>query len=380
MTGLDLHPAAAEHFATKPVQFEVWNEANIEAFWKPAPDVTQYTALAKEAVRRVHLGNPHALVSTTGTAGVDIEFLRACLSQGCSAEADAVGVHPYRQGGPESAGQEILLLRELIAAAVPGNPPVWQTEWGYSSTWYGDGHAQESRLRQAILAVREALTSWGLGFPLAMYYDTRDDGTDPMEKEHNFGLLTHEYADKPAMVAMRTLSNAARDRSLVAFGVASPSSLHVMELEGTADRVFVLWTSVEGYPVPVTLPMEATVHNALGDALPLDADGGVASLMIDEKYGPVYVVVPKPIEGDGGMTVEAGAEAGVDPPEAGAVDGAEGGAAVGDSGSDGGLGNAGGGGDDGGCGCGVVGGGGRNASWWIAALGLLVARTRRRYE
>ncbi len=369
----DYAQAAAEHFAAKPVQFEVWNEANIEAFWKPAPDVTRYTALAKEAVHRVHLGNPSALVSTTGTAGVDLEFLRDCLAQGCADEADAVGVHPYRQGGPESAGQEILRLREFIAAAVPANPPVWQTEWGYSSTWYGDGHAQESRERQGVLAVREALTSWGLGFPLAVYYDTRDDGTDPTEKEHNFGLLTHEYGDKPAMVALRTLSGFAADRSLSAFGVASPSSLHVMELEGAADRVYVLWSSAEGTPVPVRLPAGASVRSAMGDALTPDTEGGVASVMIDERSGPVYVVVPKPVEADAGTPAEAGAEAAADASEASVPDGSVGDAASGEAGS-GGEGVE----DDGGCGCETVGERGRGSAGWIAALGVALARWRRR--
>jgi hypothetical protein len=31
------------------------------------------------------------------------------------------------------------------------------------------------------------------GIPLSIWYDWRDDGTDPNEGEHHFGLVRHEY-------------------------------------------------------------------------------------------------------------------------------------------------------------------------------------------
>jgi hypothetical protein len=45
---------------------------------------------------------------------------------------------------------------------------IWDTEWGYSSTWFGgDGHASLARRAQAELVLRELLTAWAVGFPLA---------------------------------------------------------------------------------------------------------------------------------------------------------------------------------------------------------------------
>ena len=372
----DYAEAAATHFAGKPVQFEVWNEANLDGFWKPVADVTQYAALAKEAIHRVHTGNPAALVSTTGTAGVDIEFLRSCLSLGCADEADAIGVHPYRIGGPESAAEDILLLRSIINASLPGNPPVWDTEWGYSSTWYGDGHASESRHRQAVLAAREMLTSWALGFPIAVYYDVRDDGTDPEEKEHNFGLLANDYTDKPAMVAMRTLSTIAEGRELGAFGLATPTTLHVMELEGSSDRAYAIWSSAEGTASTIDVPQGSQAVDMLGGPIPLGP--GASQLTIAEEAGPVYLIVPKPEEPDGGT-----GDAAVDSPlhDADSVDGS-GGAAASDGGvpdssvSDGGAKASA---EEDGCACYAAGAPGHGPAWWIPALGvaLYVARRRR---
>ena len=41
------------------------------------------------------------------------------------------------------------------------------------------------------MAVRELISTRVVGFPLAIWYDLRDDGIDPTSSEHNFGLLEH---------------------------------------------------------------------------------------------------------------------------------------------------------------------------------------------
>jgi hypothetical protein len=58
---------------------------------------------------------------------------------------------------------------------------VWDSEWGYS--WAeavndapSNGHTEATRARQAVLAVREILTACAVGFPVAVWYDLRDDG------------------------------------------------------------------------------------------------------------------------------------------------------------------------------------------------------------
>jgi hypothetical protein len=43
-----------------------------------------------------------------------------------------------------------------------------------------------------MLAAREILTVWSLGFSLGVWYDLRDDGTDGRNPEQNYGLLDSE--------------------------------------------------------------------------------------------------------------------------------------------------------------------------------------------
>lgn len=196
--------AAARHFAGKGVRFEVWNEANLTDGWSSA----QYGLLAKEAIARVHRGDPSAKLSTTGVAGFDYPFIRGYLNAGGGTGADAIGVHPYDVSNPPGDLVEKYLHLQGILASTSATPPaIWNTEWGFSSTDFstpqpGNGNNAAGRKRQAVLAAREMLSCYAVGFPLSIYYDLRDDGTSPANREHNFGLLANNYSDRPAMTAV----------------------------------------------------------------------------------------------------------------------------------------------------------------------------------
>lgn len=51
--------AAAEHFRGRRVIWEIWNEPNI-SFWKPRPDVGQYTVLALATGNAIREADPQA--------------------------------------------------------------------------------------------------------------------------------------------------------------------------------------------------------------------------------------------------------------------------------------------------------------------------------
>ncbi len=53
--------AAAKHFSGRRIIWEIWNEPNI-SFWKPKPDVQQYTALALATAKAVREADPNATI------------------------------------------------------------------------------------------------------------------------------------------------------------------------------------------------------------------------------------------------------------------------------------------------------------------------------
>jgi hypothetical protein len=290
--------AAAAHFAGKGVTFEVWNEANLADFWLSAPSPSDYAALANAAIPAVHSGDPSAKVSTTGVSGYDFAFVRGYIARGGADGTNAIGVHPYRFSGNETSidvalrfgsgetiTDETLLLRS-IAGALPGMPAVWDTEWGYSSTAFGgDGHAPTARALQAAFVVREILSAWAVGFPLAVVYDLRDDGTDPTDTGHNYGLIANDYADKPAAVAVRTLSDVAQARVFKGFLDLQPTSLRAMRLDGPRDVVLVLWSSAPKGKVPVTLVNASRAASMLGARIDISS----GSIVVKNEDGPTYV-------------------------------------------------------------------------------------------
>jgi hypothetical protein len=372
--------AAAAHFAGKGVTYEVWNEQN-GGFWPPAANAVQYSDLCAAAIAAVHAGDPSALVTVGGLAGFDYPFLEATLDAGGAAAANAVGVHPYRQGGGESASDDLAYMRAIVAASFAAPPPVWDTEWGYSSQWYGGdagGHAPAAWALQAQRASRELLSAWALGFPMAVYYDIRDDGTDPTYDEDNFGLIQNDYSDKPAIVAVRTLSAAARGRTFEGFLPVGFTSLHAMLLVGASDRVVALWSDAPGSVTSVAVPASGKATDLLGAPLPLVTDGGAASVIVGEVAGPVFLTFPNPPgASDAGADGNAGG-GGMDAGP-GSFDASAGADASADAGTAGGGPSH----SSSGCGCAAAGaeGGGLSLAGLAGAMLMsVIARTRRRRD
>jgi hypothetical protein len=198
--------AAAQRYAGRKVLWEIWNEPNIH-FWPPAPNVTNYTALALATAAAIRALEPDAVVLAPATSGFPWDFLEAFLKSGILAHLGGVTVHPYRPYAqpPESAGADFAKLRALVDRHAPperkGRIPVLSGEWGYAT--HSRGVSLET---QAAFVARQQLANLLHGVPLSIWYDWKNDGPDPAEREHNFGLVQSDLQPKPAYHALRTLT------------------------------------------------------------------------------------------------------------------------------------------------------------------------------
>ena|GEM_PF-898771 len=286
--------AFAKRFVGHNISYEIWNEPNTERFWPVSAGPSGFAALCTAAAVALHQGDPSAKVSLGGLAGFDYDFLSAILADGAGQGADAIGVHPYRKEGGESVGYDLLRLRTFVSNQASPAPVIWSTEWGYSSTWEGDGHGAAERTRQAQLVARATLSSWAVGLPLIAVYSLRDDGSDPTNAEHNFGLIQSDYTEKPALVAVRTLSRLARGRPLAGLLDTGFSRLHGMKFNGPSDTVIALWSEYVGRPISVELPPDATAVSFLGEPRALAHTASGQELTLQESDGPVYVTWTPP--------------------------------------------------------------------------------------
>ncbi len=207
--------AAVKHFAGKGYIWELWNEPNIDQFWKPKPDVEQYIALAKSVGPALRSAAPGEAFIGPATSTIDLKFIEACCKAGLLESWDALSMHPYRQSPPDTVKEDYRKVREIIAKYGPHGKeiPIISSEWGYSSGW--KDFDEEKQARDLTGEIKANLAS---GIPLSIWYDWHDDGSDPKEPEHHFGLV-HEgyhkgrdpvYDPKPAYEAVKALREGGR--------------------------------------------------------------------------------------------------------------------------------------------------------------------------
>ncbi len=289
--------AAAEHFKGRNVRYEIWNEPNTREFWKPSPNAAEYAILLKEAVAAIRSADPSAKVSSGGLSRFDAAFLSGAVDPSLTATLTAIGVHPYPKTAPETIAPELANLREWTARTLGPHLEVWDTEWGYSSANApeeapSNGHTEEGRRRQASLSVREILTVWAVGFPLAVWYDLRDDGADPANPEHNYGLLDSNGNAKPAIKAIQTLMGVVSGRKYAGMLLETPAGIHAMRMDGATDTILILWTDQPDGHRTIEYPTRNLISltGLMGQPVKAkDLHSGQARLEIEEASGPVYL-------------------------------------------------------------------------------------------
>jgi hypothetical protein len=214
--------AAAKHFGGRGALWEVYNEPNHSLFWPPKPSAQEYVDLALAVGRAFRVGVPDEKLVGPATSEIDFDFVESCFKAGLLEYWSAVSVHPYRRSHPETAAQDYCRLRELINKYAPVKTvsgsdrvdaakqiPIISSEWGYSAAW-----SNLSEDKQGELLARSWLTNVANGIALSIWYDWHDDGANPNEAEHHFGLVSNKYYDgrepvydpKPAYAAAKALT------------------------------------------------------------------------------------------------------------------------------------------------------------------------------
>ncbi|HVJ54308.1 MAG TPA: cellulase family glycosylhydrolase [Aliidongia sp.] len=201
--------AAAKRFEDAQPIFEIWNEPDWGA-WRPHPDAEAYGKLEaatchamREAVPKATIVGPALaqLPSQVPGAGTYIQHMLAAGDFDC---LDGLTVHPYRSTDPSTVSADADTLRAMMRRASHNGhlaeAPILYGEWGWSSWAKGPSPERQGELAQAML-----LTAIHEHVPIAIWYDWQDDGTDRGNKEHNFGLLDHDGAEKPAAKAVGEL-------------------------------------------------------------------------------------------------------------------------------------------------------------------------------
>lgn len=305
--------AAAKHFAGRGIIWETYNEPNVPLFWPPRPNVDEYVALALTVGRAFRANVPGEKLIGPATSGIDFPFLEACFKAGLLDYWSAVSVHPYRRTNPEGATNEYCRLRQMIdqyslrvstqsrsdgpsVSTASGSDrviPIISGEWGFSSAWPRIDEANQS----ALLA-RELLTNVANDIPMSIWYDWREDGTDPRDPEHHFGLVRNAYLSdhaqvyqpKPAYLAAKTFTDFFRGYRFQERLAVGSNEDYVLVFAKDSDRRIAAWTTsttVHRIAIPIgagTLLM--TKHTGSATT---SISAKQRTLTIEVSTAPVYV-------------------------------------------------------------------------------------------
>jgi polysaccharide biosynthesis protein PslG len=259
--------AAVSRFKGRGVIWELWNEPQASGY----PSASSYTKLGLATGATIKAVAPDEQFIGPATAGADVGYAVGCLRGGMSRYWMAVSIHPY-QATPEAFLRYVSGLKAAVAPL-----PLYSSEWGYSTAGGPNYDVVPDEQTQAKYLAREFLVNAMSGIGLSIWYDWRDDGADPKNKQHHFGVVHQDLSLKPAYTATKILTSKLRGyrfSSRVPAG-RSPNAAgdYVLAFEpvsGQGATKYAVWTT--GGPHTVSIPAERghTFHETsyLGEALP----------------------------------------------------------------------------------------------------------------
>lgn len=188
--------------------WEIWNEPETPQFWPPKGDVEAYIRMANPVVDAIRKKQPTAIIIAPSMSAVPnwhyhSEFMPAVLGSELGRKIDAISIHPYRNAAPETVLENMDLLNGYIREALPdrvGSLHYFFSEWGYSTA-----KGARTEEMQAAYLVRQLLVGQMVGARVTIWYDWRDDGDNPDNREHRFGITRRNGEPKPAYYAFTTI-------------------------------------------------------------------------------------------------------------------------------------------------------------------------------
>ena len=195
-------------------RWQIWNEPNFLLFWRPRPSPRDYARLLRASARAIRDEDPRATIVTAGIAPVEAgmrpwNFLRRMYEvPGVRGDFDVVGLHPYAPY-VHWVGQQVELVRQVMAEAGDGGTPLLLTELGvasggrYPNAFDKGPGGQATYVRRALRLLIAKRRAWHLA---GVDWFTWQDGSAPDPHcvfcEYG-GLLDATGAPKPAWWVFR---------------------------------------------------------------------------------------------------------------------------------------------------------------------------------
>ena len=248
--------------------WEVWNEPDI-GFWTGTLD--EYLELLKAAYEEIKAVDPKLHVMTGGFAIYD---RNPAFIEGVVARAphsfDILAWH--RHGDFQSFAREVDGPLAALRAKLTPPKPLYFNETAIASV-------DDTQRQQAEQLFKKLTFAWSRGAIGYTWYDLRNDGFDPRNYEHNYGMLTNDFYPKAVYCAYNTIVSCLRGKRYLGQIELGPDRWGFV-FGSSREQVVAAWSdapgaSVEQY-VLSTGARHATAVDLMGNASP-------GSLIVDNK-------------------------------------------------------------------------------------------------
>ncbi len=180
--------------------FEVWNEPDLFSFANFSAE--EYLVMLRIAAKETRAVNSGAVVLTGGytcmppfSALNDQKHQEKILSQA----KDSYDVHAFHGHGPFPHYFPQIERMKVMRENLQVTAPWWANETADNSVFTGE-------YGQAVTLWKKLFYSWANGSIGYNWYDLRNDGYDPRNVEHNFGMVTHDFQPKAVYPAYNTIT------------------------------------------------------------------------------------------------------------------------------------------------------------------------------
>jgi hypothetical protein len=178
--------------------------------------------------------------------GFDTYWHETSYKQGILEYIDAVSIHPYRAGPPESLAEDFRRLRALTDGYAPPGKAIriLSSEWGYANpNWDGSFLDEATRARYLVRGYILQLSQYA---SMAFWYGWKND--------MGFQLVSDDLSPKPAYLALKTLTANFRGYRITGrLDLGAPED-YAFSLENGPLKALVLWTAGGPHRTALRLP------------------------------------------------------------------------------------------------------------------------------
>jgi hypothetical protein len=235
------------YFKGRVHRYEIWNEWDHgcgmpKEAGKGSPE--GYVNLIKRVYPRLKAIDPELTILGAGIADPGGDKGTLWLESACSAGLldylDGVSFHPYCFSYPPARRiPEVEFLRrcqsvdQTVQRFSRRPMPLYITEIGWPNQ---TGKAGSSLEESALYLKRGFLLASAMPNVRGIWwYDLIDDGADPAEREHNFGLLKTDLSPKPAYATLKDIAGFLGTFHFVAAERLS-GGIHVLKYKDSSNR------------------------------------------------------------------------------------------------------------------------------------------------